>query len=113
MYWLYSKKKCKNHIDELFSICHDFLSVWLLASKMEDLFSKCQKISQNVKKDFDNKPLTKLGEVNNNLANLEDKNPQDKVGKTPLHYAAEDGKFTICQQIVDKIGELFLHLLPC
>ena len=75
---------------------------------MEDLFSKCQKISQNVHKDFDNKPLTKLGEVNNNLANLENKNPHDKVGKTPLHYAAEDGKFTICQQIIDKIGELFL-----
>ena len=70
---------------------------------MEGLFLKCSKIDQNVS---DSKTFTKLGEVNNNiLLNSEDKNPQDKFGKTPLHYAAEDGKFTACKLIIDKIGE--------
>ena len=79
---------------------------------MEELLLKCSKIGQNERNVLDNKTFTRLGEVNNNiLLNLEDKNPQDKDGKTPLHYAAEDGKFTTCNLIIDKIGELLFHLL--
>ena len=97
---------------ESFSIFHNFLSVRLLASNMEDLFLKCSKKGQNEINVSANKTFTKLGEVNNNsLLNSEDKNPRDKVGKTSLHYAAEDGKFTVCKLIIAKIGELLLHLL--
>ena len=73
---------------------------------MEELFLKCPKICQNVLKVSHVKTLTKLREVNNNiLMNSEDNNVHDKVGKTPLHYAAENGKFTICKLIIDEIGE--------
>ena len=79
---------------------------------MEEFFLKCSKKGQNEINVSANKTFTKLGEVNNNiLLNSENKNPQDKVGKTPLHYAAEDGKFTVCKLIIDKIGELLFHLL--
>ena len=79
---------------------------------MEELFLKCSKIDQNEINVSVNKTSSKLGEVNNNIfLNSEDKNPQDKAGKTPLHYAAEDGKFTVCKLIIDKIGELLFHLL--
>ena len=74
---------------------------------MEELFLKCSKIDQNEINVSVNKTSSKLGEVNNNIfLNSEDKNPQDKAGKTPLHYAAENGKFTICKLIIDKISEL-------
>ena len=97
---------------ESFLIFHHFLLVGLLASNMEELFLKCSKIDQNEINVSVNKTSSKLGEVNNNIfLNSEDKNPQDKVGKTPLHYAAEDGKFTVCKNIIDKIGELLFHLL--
>ena len=73
---------------------------------------KCSKKGQNEINVSANKTFTKLGEVNNNiLLNSENKNSQDKVGKTPLHYAAEDGKFTVCKLIIDKIGELLFHIL--
>ena len=97
---------------ESFLIFHHFLLVGLLASNMEELFLKCSKIDQNEINVSVNKTSSKLGEVNNNIfLNSEDKNPQDKAGKTPLHYAAEDGKFTVCKLIIDKIGKLLLHLL--
>ena len=92
---------------ESFSIFHNFLLVGLLASNMEELFLKRSKIAQNKINVSENRTFTRLGEVNNNiLQNSEETNPQDKVGKTPLHYAAEDGKFTVCKLIIDKIGEL-------
>ena len=96
---------------EPFSIFHNFLSVRLLASNMEEFFLKCSKKGQNEINVSANKTFTK--EVNNNiLLNSKNKNPQDKVGKTPLHYAAEDGKFTVCKLIIDKIGELLFHSIP-
>ena len=79
---------------------------------MEEFFLKCSKKGQNEIKVSANNTFTKLEEVNNNiLVNSVNKNSQETVGKTPLHYAAEDGKFTVCKLIIDKIGELLFHIL--
>ena len=79
---------------------------------MEELFLKRSKIGQSEINVSDNKTFSKLKEVNNNvLLNSENKIPQDRVGKTHLHYAAEEGKFTVCKLIIEEIGELLFHLL--
>ena len=32
-------------------------------------------------------------------------NPKDDYGKTPLHYAAENGHLGVCQLILEKVHE--------
>ena len=48
------------------------------------------------------------------LLKTEDKNPADKFGKTPLHYASEYGHTEIFRIIFDTIGkELFFCVNSC
>ena len=42
------------------------------------------------------------------LFRQKNKNPQDKFGKTPLHYAAKYGHFNICQFIIQCKGKIVL-----
>ena len=35
------------------------------------------------------------------INNIDDKNPKDDEGLTPLHIAAENGKFKVCQMILE------------
>ena len=39
------------------------------------------------------------------ITNFKDKNPKDKEGMTPLHFAAENGHLSICQLLLEKIGK--------
>ena len=36
---------------------------------------------------------------------IEDKNPKDPFGKTPLHWAARNGHKTICKMIMDEVED--------
>ena len=39
------------------------------------------------------------------MENIEDKNPKDNNGWTPLHYAASNGHLAICQLIMENIED--------
>ena len=39
------------------------------------------------------------------LTEVEDKNPRDRHGRTPLHYAAKEGKIEICEMILDVVED--------
>ena len=35
---------------------------------------------------------------------LENKNPKDREGVTPLHFSAENGHFEVCELIMDNVS---------
>ena len=37
------------------------------------------------------------------VENVDDKNPKDNIGWTPLHYAARHGYLSVCQLIVENV----------
>ena len=37
---------------------------------------------------------------------VQDKNPEGQLGKTPLHYAAENGHYEVCQLILYNVEDL-------
>ena len=39
------------------------------------------------------------------MSNTQDKNPEDRDGWTPLHYAAEDGWFELCKLILLQVDD--------
>ena len=39
------------------------------------------------------------------MEKLEDKNPKNNTGKTPLHFAAQEGHLAVCQFIIEKVEE--------
>ena len=39
------------------------------------------------------------------MAKVDDKNPKDNNGETPLHYAAENGHLAVCQYIMEEVDD--------
>ena len=40
------------------------------------------------------------------LNEIEEKNPKDEIGRTPLHIAAEFGNLDVCKMIMDEIKDI-------
>ena len=43
---------------------------------------------------------------------LVDKNPKDKFGETPLHFAAQKSHLEVCRLFLDNITDTNLHVNP-
>ena len=39
------------------------------------------------------------------MENANDKNPKDNSGRTPLHFAAQNGHFSVCQLIIENVDD--------
>ena len=39
------------------------------------------------------------------MENIDDKNPKDRFGWTPLHMAARNGHLSVCQLIVENVDD--------